>query len=84
MTARVVVRTGCALQSAFSWQLAKRRLVRPTVTLSGEHGVIDREDALFSAIATVNLFIFLSHNRELIEDTSHGIARLWEVMIERH
>jgi hypothetical protein len=83
MTARVTARTGRALRSAFSWQLAKRRLVRPTVTLIGEHGLIDREDALLDAIATVSPFIFLSHDRELVEDISHRVTRLWKVIFER-
>jgi hypothetical protein len=50
--------------------------------LSGKHGVTDREDARFGAIATASLFIFLSHNREPVEDISHGITRLWEMVLE--
>ena len=71
------------LRLALSKQRAKRRQVRPTAALSGEHGMIDREDGLFGAIATVSLFIFLSHNGELVGDISHGVTQLWEMMRER-
>jgi hypothetical protein len=59
-------------------------LVRLAVALGGEHGVVDRKDALFGAVAAVSLLVLLPDDGELVEDIGHGIARPREVVLERH
>jgi hypothetical protein len=60
--------------STTPWRRIRHRLVRLPAALGGEHGVVDRKNALFGAVAAVGLLVLLPDDGELIEDISRGIT----------